>query len=207
MLCNQYGGEEEEDEVPVEGNSTERVFEHGNQESVGWRGREEYEVPVEGNVFENYLEDWVFVRTFEGQCDEEEREEEVRGKGEGQISTRNGDDSRIWREVIIRWLCVVVVNLLAIRAIVGCQNAVSDSYEMRRVIYDVNRERDVNGAVFGGGSYTASYTVTDARQVATLAEELFELDGDRIEVLAAANRIQNEQERAKLNGSSDDFLE
>ena len=207
MLCNQYGGEEEEDEVPVEGNSTERVFEHGNQESVGWRGREEYEVPVEGNAFENYLEDWVVVRTFEGQCDEEEREEEVRGKGESQISSSNGDDSRIWREVIIRWLCVVVVNLLAIWAIVGCQNAVSDSYEMRRVIYDVNRERDVNGAVFGGGSYTASYTVTDARQVATLAEELFELDGDRIEVLAAANRIQNEQERAKLNGSSDDFLE
>ena len=165
----------------------------------------EYEVPVEGNVFENYVEDWVFVRTFEGQCEEEEREEEARVEGEGQISTRNGDDSRIWRDVIIRWLCVVVVNLVAIRAIRGYQNAISNSHGMRRVIYDVNRERDVNGAVFGGGSCTASYT--DARQVATLAEELFELDGDRIEVLAAANRIQNEQERAKLDSSSDDFLE
>ena len=137
----------------------------------------------------------------------EKREEEALVEGEGHISTRNGEDSRIWREVIIRWLCVVVVNLVAIRAISGYQNAISNSHGMRRVIYDVNRERDVNGAVFGGGSYTASYTDTDARQVATLAEELFELDGDRIEVLAAANRIQNEQERAKLNGSSDDFLE
>ena len=57
-------------------------------------------------------------------------------------------------------------------------------------------------------SSTASYA--DVRQVATLAEGLFELDRERTDeenVLAAANRIQNEQERAKLDSSSDDFLE
>ena len=57
-------------------------------------------------------------------------------------------------------------------------------------------------------SSTASYA--DVRQVAALAEGFFELDRDMTDeenVLVAANRIKNELERAKMDSSSDDFLE
>ena len=57
-------------------------------------------------------------------------------------------------------------------------------------------------------SSTASYA--DVRQVAALAEGLVGLDRDMTDeekLLVAANRIQNELERVKMDSSSDDFLE
>ena len=88
---------------------------------------------------------------------EEEKEQEGPVEGEVYMSSIDGEDNGIWREVVIRWLCIVVVNLVAIRVINGYQNKISNPHQMRIVINDVNRERDVNGAIIGGGSSTAGF--------------------------------------------------